>query len=261
MAFKGSVAIVTGGASGMGRLSCARLAEQGAKVFAMDMDEAGLASLADEYPNVSVKAVDVSNYEQVAAAVDQAQRDLGDIDRLTHCAAIMPLELVHKMPVETILRQMRINYDGTVHLVKSVLPGMLDRNRGDIISFGSIAGEVPLPTAGGYCATKAATIAFMKQVIIEHRNSDIRFLLVNPPPVNTSLLSAEKTGQKGFSDSQMERALKRGVVVEPEFILDEIEKALEKGRSVLHPGWFAKFITSYYKLFPSAVNRMLGKMT
>ena len=165
MAFKGSVALVTGGASGMGRMSCERLASAGAKVFALDMDAAGLATLSEQYDNVTTLQVDVSNQEQVADAVARAGRDLGDIDRLTHCAAIMPLALISDMPVETIVKQMRINYDGTVYLVTSVLPGMLERNRGDIIAFGSIAGEVPLPTAGGYCATKAATIAFMRQVI------------------------------------------------------------------------------------------------
>ena len=140
MAFKGSVAIVTGGASGMGRMSCERLAAAGARVFAMDMDEAGLASLAEQHDSVTTLQVDVSSFDQVSDAVARAQRDLGDIDRLTHCAAIMPLALLDDMPIETITKQMRINYDGTVYLVKSVLPGMLERDRGDIISFGSIAG-------------------------------------------------------------------------------------------------------------------------
>lgn len=260
MAFKGSVALVTGGASGMGRMSCERLASAGAKVLALDMDAAGLATLSEQYDNVTALQVDVSNQEQVADAVARAGRDLGDIDRLTHCAAIMPLALISDMPVETIVKQMRINYDGTVYLVTSVLPGMLERNRGDIIAFGSIAGEVPLPTAGGYCATKAATIAFMRQVIMEHRRSAIRFLLVNPPPVNTSLLSAEKTGQRGFSQKQMEQSLKRGIVVQPEFILDEIEKALEKSKTTLHPGWFAKSIVAAHKLFPSTIGNMLLNM-
>jgi len=175
MAFHGKVAMVTGGASGMGRMSAIRLAEQGAKVFAMDMDEVGLASLKEQHPNITVKKVDVSNYEEVKVAVEQASTDLGDIDRLTHCAAIMPIESITKMPVETFVKQMRINYEGTVYLVKSVLPKMLERNSGDIISFGSIAGELPLPKAGGYCATKAATNAFMKQLILENSHSKLRF--------------------------------------------------------------------------------------
>lgn len=260
MAFKGKVAFVTGGASGMGRLSATRLAEQGAKVFAVDMDEVGLQSLKEQFKNISVKKVDVSNYEEVKVVIEQASKDLGDIDRLTHCAAIMPIASIEQMPVEVFVKQMRINYEGTVFLVKSVLPGMLERNRGDIISFGSIAGEMPLPNAGGYCATKAATNAFMKQVMLENKKSAIRFLLVNPPPVNTPLLKEEQTGQKGFNDRQMEAMLKRGVVVQPEFILDEIEKAIEKNQGILFPGWFAKTITTSYKFFPNFTGNLVNKI-
>lgn len=260
MAFKGNVALVTGGASGMGRLSAISLAQQGARVLAMDMDEAGLASLSEQHDNITVKKVDVSSYDEVKAAVEQTSTDLGNIDRLTHCAAIMPIANIVDMPVETFVKQMRINYEGTVFMVKSVLPGMLERNSGDIISFGSIAGEMPLPSAGGYCATKAATNAFMKQVMLEHKKSAVRFLLVNPPPVNTPLLNEEQTGQKGFSEKQMDAMLKRGVVVQPEFILDQIEKAIEKGNEILFPGWFAKTITTSYKFFPNFTGNLVNKI-
>jgi len=202
----------------------------------------------------------VSNYEEVKVIIEQASKDLGDIDRLTHCAAIMPIETIIDMPVEIFVKQMRINYEGTVFLVKSVLPGMLERNRGDIISFGSIAGELPLPKAGGYCATKAATNAFMKQVMLEHSKSNLRFLLVNPPPVNTPLLSEKQTGQKGFNEKQMQKLLKQGVVVQPEFILDEIEKAIEKNKQILFPGWFAKTIVTSYKFFPSTIANLVNKI-
>jgi len=251
MAFRGNVALVTGGASGMGRLSAARLAEQGAKVFAIDMDEKGLASLDAQYSNITTQKCDISNYEEVKEAVERTRRDLGEIDRLTHAAAIMPIAKIDKMPVETFIRQMRVNYEGTVYLVKTIMPAMLERDCGDIICFGSIAGEAPLPKSGGYCATKAATNAFMRQVILEHKRSSVRFQLVCPPPVNTPLLSEEKTGSKGFDEDGMKRALKLGVVVQPEFILDEIEKGLEKGKGILFPGYFAKAIVTLNRISPS----------
>lgn len=143
MAFLGNVALVTGGASGMGRMSAIRLAEQGAKVFAVDMDEQGLAALSEAYPSITTQKCDISDYEQVKEIVERTQRDLGEIDRLTHAAAIMPLGKIDAMPVETFVRQIRINYEGTLYLVKTVMPEMLARDRGDIICFGSIAGEVP----------------------------------------------------------------------------------------------------------------------
>ncbi len=258
MAFKGKVAFVTGGASGMGRMTCERLAAQGAKVFAVDMEENGLASLAEQNPNVTVQKCDVSNYEQVQDAVARASKELGDIDRLTHCAAIMPLDKIVDMSAELIVRQMRINYEGTVYLTKSVLPGMLERNSGDIICFGSIAGEVPLPDCGGYCATKAAVNMYVKQMMYENKKSAIRFLLICPPPVNTSLLSEEKTGKKGFSEKEKAQALKTGVLVQPEFILDQIEKGIEKNKGVLFPGPAAKTIVTLHKFFPKTIGAMMA---
>ena len=262
MAFRGQVAFVTGGASGMGRLSSIRLAEQGAKVFAVDMDEAGLAEIDQQFSNITTMKVDVSDYEQVKEAISKASTDLGPIDRLTHAAAIMPLGSIKDMPVEIFVKQMRINYEGTVYLVKSVLPSMLERDHGDIISFGSIAGEAPLPKAGGYCATKAATNAFMRQVILEHSKSKLRILLVCPPPVNTPLLNAEKTGMRAMSGKQIQRSLKSGVMVEPEFILDQIEKSLEKtSKKVLFPGYFAKAVVNAYKVSPNQVGKLLANMS
>lgn len=259
MAFHGEVALVTGGASGMGRMSSIRLAKLGAKVFAVDMDEQGLASLSAEYPSITTQKCDVSNYDQVKELVERTRKDLGDIDRLTHAAAIMPGGTVDAMPVETFVRQMRINYEGTLYLVKTVMPDMLVRDRGDIISFGSIAGEVPLPELSGYCATKAATNSFMNQVILEHKKSNVRFLLVNPPPVNTPLLDPERTGQKGFTPKQKANALKSGVLVEPEFILDEIEKGLEKGKNIIFPGRFAKIAVGLYRFSPTLFSKLMPK--
>ena len=76
MAFHGEVALVTGGASGMGRLSSIRLAKLGAKVFAVDMDEQGLASLSAEYPSITTQKCDVSNYDQVKELVERTRKDL-----------------------------------------------------------------------------------------------------------------------------------------------------------------------------------------
>lgn len=257
MAFRGNVALVTGGASGMGRMSAIRLAQQGAKVFAVDMDEQGLASLDAEYPNITTQKCDISDYEQVKVMVEKTGKDLGDIDRLTHAAGIMPLGKLNDLPVETYIRQMRINYEGTVYLVKTVMPDMLARNRGDIICFGSIAGEVPLPRAGAYCATKSATNSYIKQLILENKKTEMRIMLVCPPPVNTALLDSEKTGVKGFNSSEMQRALKFGLVVQPEFILDQIEKGIDKGKGVLFPGYFAKLSTGLYRLSSSLYTKLL----
>ena len=127
--------------------------------------------------------------------------------------------------------------------------------------YGSIAGEMNFPEAAGYCASKAATNAFVKQLIVEQAHTDLRILLVNPPPVDTPLLNPEKTGRKAFSTRQKDLMLKRGFMVQPDFILDEIEKGLEKKKSVIFPGYFAKMVVNLYKFAPSRMNHLMAKST
>ena len=114
MAFKGKVALVTGGASGMGQLDALRLAKQGAKVAIMDLNDKGLQETAAQSPNIKPYRCDVSNLEEVRQVVAQIEQDLGPIDRLTHCAAIMPGQSIKDMPAELINKVMAINSALTV---------------------------------------------------------------------------------------------------------------------------------------------------
>jgi len=251
MAFFGKVALVTGGASGMGRLSAQRLAQEGAKVAALDVNESGLAETAALNSNITTYRCDISNPEDVNAVVKKVTEELGPIDRLTHCAAIMPLQSLSAMPAEKIVQISRINYEGTVYITKAILPDMVARNKGDIILFGSIAGDVPLPFAGAYCASKGAVNAIARQLITENLKNDVRIALVCPPPVNTPLLDANRTGMK----FDFESAKKRKLVVEPEVILECVEESLDKGKQVIYPSWVAKAFVLYFRLFPGMYMR------
>lgn len=232
MAFHGKVALVTGAASGMGRLAALRLAEQGARVAALDLNEQGLQETASHSANIATFACDVSNRQQVEAIVAEVQSQLGPIDRLTHAAAIMPGGALAEVPSDKINQLMAINYGGTVNVTKAVLPGMLERRSGDMIIFGSMAGDVLTHNLGAYSATKAATNVYGEVLVRENRGSGIRFMLVCPPAVNTPLVNqALETGPKSLRDSHQ-----TGRLAKPESILDAIEAALEKGKWVVRPG-------------------------
>ncbi len=133
MAFHGKVALITGGASGMGQLDALRLARQGAKVAILDLNEKGLADTAAQSDNIKAYKCDVTNLEQVQQVIAQVEQELGPIDRLVHCAAIMPGQSIKDMPAELINKVMAINYFGTVNLTKVLMPLMEARGRGDLI--------------------------------------------------------------------------------------------------------------------------------
>jgi len=249
MAFKGKVALVTGGASGMGRLDALRLARQGAKVAIMDLNEAGLKATAAESANIKPYVCDVSNLEQVRQVVAQIEQDLGPIDRLTHCAAIMPGQSIKDMPAELINKVMTINYGGTVNLTKTVMPLMEKRGGGDIILYGSMAGAVLTHNLAAYSATKSAINSFAEILVRENLKSPIRFLLVCPPMVDTPLVSqATAHGPESLKESA-----KTGKnMAKPEEIIDAAEAAIERGDWVVRPKP-AGFMMLWRRLFPGSL--------
>ncbi len=254
MAFHGKVALVTGGASGMGQLMALRLAEQGAQVAIVDLNEKGLAETAARSSNITPFTCDVSNEEQVQQVVAEVQAKLGPIDRLTHAAAIMPAGAIADMPAAQMNRLMTINFNGTVNMVKALLPSMLERRSGDMIVFGSMAGDVLTHNMGAYAATKAATNVFVEVMVRENLDSGIRFLLVCPPAVNTPLVDqALEGGPKSLLDSK-----KAGRMSTPAKIIDAIEAALEKGKWVVRPGE-AAILTWIRRMAPGLLWKLMEK--
>ncbi len=245
------IAVVTGGASGMGRLTALRLASRGVKVAILDMNEEALASTAAESDNLTAYRCDVSDLKQVREVIEQIEASLGPIDQLTHCAAIMPSGALIDMPADLITKMMSINYNGTVHLTKVVLPLMQARKRGLIVIYGSIAGYVMAPELGAYNATKAATNAFAEVLIHENRGSGVHILAVNPPMVNTPLI------EQAVQTKNIRESRDKGRLASPEFIVDEVEKAIAKGKEFLYPGAEAKILTWLRRFFPGLLWRII----
>lgn len=251
MAFSGKVALVTGGASGMGQLSALRLAEQGAQVAIVDMNDDNLAATAAKSPNIHPFKCDVSDWQQVKEVVAKVEEQLGPIDRLTHCAAIMPTGRILDQPADVINRVMTINYTGTVHLTKAVLPLMRERGTGQIILYGSIAGYVLAPEMGAYNASKAATNAYAEVLIHENRGSGVQLMAVHPPMVKTPLIN------QALETRNIRESLEKDRMAAPEFIVDEVEKGMDKGVEILYPGVEAKMLTWLRRFSPALLWKII----
>ena len=244
MSFAGRVVFVTGGGSGMGRLAARRMAAAGAKVAAIDVDEAGLAETAGGHAGIHTWRLDVTDNQAVLATVKEVEDRLGPIDRVYNAAAIMPTGLLMEQDTETILRIMEIDYSGVVHVAKAVLPGMLERGRGDLINFASIAGWGPTLHFGAYNAAKFAVVAFSEVLHHENRDTGVRILAVCPPPVATPLL--EQATSKP-------RVLERGKPIEPGQVLDAIERDLAKGKPFCFPTFPTKLAWILRRYAPGLV--------
>lgn len=227
MPFSGKVAFITGAGSGMGRLAAQRLAAASVSVAAVDVNEAGLAETAKQNSErIKTWTLDVTDHAAVLRVVDEVEKKLGPIDRVMNAAAIMPTELIMAQDVATMHRCMNINYGGTINVTMAIMPRLLERGRGDLINFASMAGWIPLPHFGAYNASKFAVVAFTEVLAHENRGRGIRFACVCPPPVATPLLDQARS---------QPRVLKVGKPIAPGVVLDAIERDLDAGELMVFP--------------------------
>ena len=226
MAFHGKVALVTGAASGMGRLAARRLASGGAAVAALDVNETGLRETRGDDARIQAYPTDVTDARAIADTVRRIESELGPIDRVMNAAAIMPTDRLLAQDADLVNRIMAINYGGTVNVTYAVLPGMIERRSGDLVNFASVAGWMPALHFGAYNASKFAVVAFTEVLAHESRGSGVRFACVCPPPVATPLLDQAKSQPKVLSQLPP---------IQPETVLDAIERDLERGKLMVYP--------------------------
>jgi short-subunit dehydrogenase len=202
-------------------------------VAVADVDIAGMAETQKlGGDRITVHPCDVTDAGAVEQVVGDIEAAHGPIDRLVHAAGIMPAGRILDTPTEKLLAPTRINYFGTVHVTKAVVPGMVARNRGDVVLFGSITGYAMSTNFAAYCASKAAVNTFAEVLIHENRHTKLRMVLACPSAVKTPLLDqAIEGGPKSLVD-----AVTAGRAADPAEILDRIERAFERGTTVLVPG-------------------------
>jgi 2-hydroxycyclohexanecarboxyl-CoA dehydrogenase len=194
MELAGHVAVVTGGASGIG-LACARgLAREGCDIALWDVaaDVADVAaSLGDEFPVATFGAtVDVSRLESVQAAFELTQAGLGPIVHLVHAAAVPSGKF--GFPFTNVAPQdwgrvLEINVMGMVHVAQLIAPGMMTRRNGTMVFVGSVAGQIGSQTDPPYSASKAANINFAQCLAKDLAPHLVRVNTVNPGMVQTPL--------------------------------------------------------------------------
>jgi short-subunit dehydrogenase len=185
--------------------------------------------------------LDVTDERATAEAVAKVERDTGPIFRVMNAAAIMPTGLLLDQDARLINRIMEINYGGTVNVTMAALPAMKARGEGDLVNFASIAGWYPSLHFGAYNASKFAVVAFTEVLHHENRGSGVRFACVCPPPVATPLLDQAKSNPK---------ILEGLPPIEPEQVLDAIERDLGRGRLMVFPDRSSRMTYTLRRFFP-----------
>lgn len=203
----GQVAVVTGGAQGIGLAVARRLADSGARVAIWDIDgPLAERSAADIGRGAIALAVDVTSLEAVAEATGRTRAMLGRIDALVTSAGIAGMNAtVIDYPVAEWERVIAINLTGTFFCCKSVLPLMVAQGYGRVVLIASVAGKEGNPNASAYSASKAAVIALAKSLGKEHAGQDIAVNCVTPAAARTRIFEQMTEAHIGYMLSKIPR--------------------------------------------------------
>jgi len=201
MRIKDKVALVTGGSRGIGHAICLRLAEEGAKVAVVDILEDEAHKTATEIRAIGGQAMvvktDVTELDQVRACVQTVTDAWGQVDILVNNAGWDKIEPFIESKPETWEKVIAINLKGPVSFCHAVIPQMVARSSGKIITISSDAGRVGSTGEAVYSACKAGVIGFSKTLARELARAKINVNVVCPGPTDTALLKQVTAGDKG----------------------------------------------------------------
>jgi len=191
MRLEGRVVMITGASRGVGAALARQAVAKGALVALIARTADDLESLRSELGDACVVATaDVSSYDEVVTAVGKLTAELGRVDVLVNNAGIGLYGAFLDAEVADVERLMQVNYLGAVHVLKAVLPGMVERRRGHIVSIGSIAGRIGAPFEAAYSATKFALAGLTEALSVELAPFGIDVTLVSPGPIDTPFFDA-----------------------------------------------------------------------
>jgi NAD(P)-dependent dehydrogenase (short-subunit alcohol dehydrogenase family) len=181
------VAVVTGGASGIGAASCRAFAAEGALVAVVDRNVEGARAVAEEIKGIAV-ACDVGSEASVQEMVGVVERDLGPVEVLFNNAGVATGGDILRVDPSVWHEQWAINVMAHVYAVRAVLPGMLERGEGYLLHTASMAGILTTHGNATYAATKHAVVGLAEWLSITYHDRGVRVSCLAPLGVRTPML-------------------------------------------------------------------------
>ena len=246
MKFENANVLITGGASGIGKIMGRMALEKGAKCFIIwDINLVGIEATRKElskYGKVKGYVVDVSNNDIVNIAYRKTVEDCGDIDILINCAGIITSnKTFDQQTPDEIVKTMNINTIAPMFVARAMLPVMLKRNRGHVCTIASAGGMISNPKMSVYAASKWGVIGWSDSVRIElqEMKSDVHFTTIAPYYINT-----------GMFDGVKSRIIP---VLKPEYVAKRVIRAIEKNKAFRGIPFGFHFIRFWQAILPTRV--------
>ncbi|MDE0724993.1 MAG: SDR family NAD(P)-dependent oxidoreductase [Alphaproteobacteria bacterium] len=223
MQFQDKVAVVTGGASGIGAACCRNFAARGAKVVVADLNGDGANAVAAEFGGLGI-GCNVGDEGEVDALVAKVEDALGPIDILFNNAGINSGREILNTDLSVWSDQWQVNLMAHVYAVRAVLPGMIERGAGYLLHTASMAGILMSHGNLPYTVSKHAVVGLAEYLAVTHHHQGIRVSLLAPLGVRTPMLGDT---DKPFASNVA------GPIREPEEVAEQVASAVEEERFLI----------------------------
>ncbi len=271
-AIRGTAAVVTGAAGGIGRALALALAARGADLALADRDEAGLADVAAEIGNgrkVTVHRVDVGEPSEIASFAQAAIAAHPSLNIVINNAGVALLGQFSEIDQPQMDWLMNINFWGTVHSTRAFLPHLSTRPEGHIVNLSSIFGIIAPPGQTAYCASKFAVRGFSESLRheLQTAKSPVRISVVHPGGVATNIARNSRSGSAIADNARRADAIERFDKVakkSPAAAASRIIEGIENNENQILIGSDARFMDILQRIRPATywapLARRLEKM-
>ena len=246
--FDGAVAIMTGGASGIGRALSEALGRRGASVVLADRQVALAQEVADGIQErggqASAVELDVTDFAAVDQLVRATAQDQGRLDYMFNNAGIAIGGEVRLCQIEDWDSVLNVNLHGVVNGVQAAYPIMLSQGCGHIVNTASMAGLLPMPAAVSYATTKHAVVGLSKSLRVEAASYGIRVSVLCPGFIRTPILHGGKYGKnlQPVPPEVQEKFIRQYRPMDPALFAEKVLDALARNKAlIIVPGWWRLF--------------------
>ena len=246
--FDGAVAIMTGGASGVGRALSEALGRRGASIVLADRQGALAQEVAvgiqERGGQASAVELDVTDFAAVDQLVRATAQDQGRLDYMFNNAGIAIGGEVRVCHIEDWDSVLNVNLHGVVNGVQAAYPVMLSRGYGHIVNTASMAGLLPMPAAVSYATTKHAVVGLSKSLRVEAASYGVRVSVLCPGFIRTPILHGGKYGKnlQPMPPEAQEKFIRQYRPMDPALFAEKTLDALARNKAlIIVPGWWRLF--------------------
>lgn len=256
--FKNKIVWITGASSGIGRALAIEFSLQGAKCILSARSKEGLQETnkltSNAWQNV-ILSLDVTSEQDVEFAVRKIN-EMGGIDILVNNAGVSQRSIVEKTKMSVYRSLMEVNFFAVVRLTKNILPSMIEKGEGSIVTISSIAGKVGPPYRAGYAASKHALHGFFDSMRAETSHKGIHTLIVCPGYINTPIAHNALAGD-GHKYNKRDAENANGL--DASDLAKRILKAIQKKKTEVYFGKFEVNAVRLKRFLPRVLTKMLNR--